>query len=210
MSRSRQRDIAMSDVMPFPEDDLPPESYVRQSLLFSESLLRELALVALADWDSLRIVAPELFQATASLQRPSFGHWNGLLSALRAARRSFLRGADAAGRETFHKAVRLQRLLDLPDEKCPGDLAEDLRPLGEFVRVEVPSSLRMSTVLSLPIALRNQASHFAPTDPGWWAEAAQRLRPLMAFHAVRRLDDLVGPRDSLPEPWFERDERGSW
>src|SRR4051812_12489178 len=90
------QELAMS---PSPYADLlalalSPEKLLRQALRQLEADLRELALLALADWDRLGIVAPELFRPVAQLQRPSWGHWNGLLSALREVRKNILRTGD--------------------------------------------------------------------------------------------------------------------
>jgi hypothetical protein len=76
---------------------LPLEPFVRQALRLLEADFRERALLALADWDSTGLVALELFREAAALPRPSWGRWNGLLRALREARKSVLRGG-AAGR----------------------------------------------------------------------------------------------------------------
>jgi hypothetical protein len=76
---------------------LAPEPFVRAALGALEAGFREFALLALDDWARLDIVSAELFAAVASLQRPSWGMWNGLLSALRNARKATLRTADAAG-----------------------------------------------------------------------------------------------------------------
>ena len=42
-----------------------------------------MALWALADFDRSGLVAPSLFDALASLQRPSWGSWIGLITGLR-------------------------------------------------------------------------------------------------------------------------------
>ena len=47
---------------------------------------------ALAEWESLDIAAPELFKSIASLQRPSWGSWNGMLGSLKKAKRSIGHG----------------------------------------------------------------------------------------------------------------------
>jgi hypothetical protein len=67
------------------------EPFVRRSLAYLESDFRAAALVALSDWERTEIVSGELFRAVAGLQRPSWGTWNGLLAALRSARREALR-----------------------------------------------------------------------------------------------------------------------
>ena len=51
-----------------------------------EAELRDLALLALADWEKSGIVEPDLFPAIAALQRPSWGTWNFVLQSLRTAR----------------------------------------------------------------------------------------------------------------------------
>ena len=65
---------------------IAPETFVRQSLQMLETDVRRLALVALADWQRTEIVSLHLFLAVAALQRPSWGHWNGLRCANPAAK----------------------------------------------------------------------------------------------------------------------------
>src|SRR5260370_28945453 len=98
----------MSHNLPEQADSRPSsEPFVRRALARSESVLRQLALLALADWERLDIVSSDLFTALASLERPSFGHWNGLISALRGARKNVLRTASAADRERIKQAATL-------------------------------------------------------------------------------------------------------
>jgi hypothetical protein len=74
------------------------EPFVRRALAAMEADLRALALVALAEWEKTALVAPELFQPVAALQRPSWGTWNGLLIALKSARRK--RSSSSATRSS--------------------------------------------------------------------------------------------------------------
>src|SRR5437868_5449149 len=55
--------------------DPEPEPLVRRGLRLLEADFREMALLALADWEQTGLVAPELFAAVASLRRPSWGMW---------------------------------------------------------------------------------------------------------------------------------------
>ena len=191
------------------EADPGPEPFVRRALGCLEASFRELALVALADWQRTRVASSELFQATASLQRPSWGSWNGLLLALRQARKEALRTATPETRARIERAELLSRALALLDETVPAETAKELEPLGELVRVRVGSKLKTSALLGLPISLRNRVAHDSPTEESWWRDAARALRPLVAFHAGKEPCRIADPA-TLGEPWFLAVEGSPW
>ena len=62
------------------------EAFVRGALRRIESLHREMALLALSEWQKLEIFLPELHQPISSLVQPAWGHWNRILQELRKAR----------------------------------------------------------------------------------------------------------------------------
>ena len=183
------------------------ESLVRRGLALLEANLRERALLGLADWECLGLASPELFAAIAALQRPSWGSWNGLLAALRAARRAVLRAGGAGDRDKMAQAADLQRILDgLEEEVAPG-VAASLTPLAELTRTALGRRVKCGAALAAPIALRNLAAHSAPTDPDWWRRAAEALAPLLDWQS-RQPAVLPDAPAALPSPWFLRDTVG--
>ena len=100
------------------------ESFVRQSLALLEADFRKTALLALSDWSQLELVSAEMFQAVASLQRPSWGTWNGLLSALKNVRKNQLRNAGDEERQFrgIHAAFG-SVLLEMTKRGCYADAA---------------------------------------------------------------------------------------
>jgi WD40 repeat protein/serine/threonine protein kinase len=179
-----------------------PAAFVRSALAKLEADLRELALLALADWDATGLIVPDLFRAVAALQRPSWGHWNGLLAALRSARKAVFRGGSVADRDRARGAAVLAAALDRFDREAPADLVAVLGPLAELTHTSLTARPRDGAVVALPIALRNLVTHFAPTDPAWWRKAADALRPLADRPPL--CADLPQP-DPPPEPWFAAD-----
>jgi serine/threonine protein kinase/tetratricopeptide (TPR) repeat protein len=187
-----------------------PEDFVRRALQLLESDFRALALTALTDWERLGAVDSELFLAVAALTRPSWGTWNGLLTALRETRKSLLRSADAGTRGAIERAEVLRSVLDLLDERLDKTLVERLDPLCKLTRASVPSKPRLGFLLTLPIALRNRVAHDMPSDPSWWSTAAAALRPIVEFHAER---PVVGPlveRAGRAAPWFVQEGETVW
>ena len=161
-------------------ETVPSEAFVRRALRLLEADLRELALVALGSWQSLGLTAPELFRELAGLSRPSWGRWNGLLTALREARKAVLRSGDPAARERVKQATALNAVLDHLDAEADAALAESLRPLARMVRTTLSRRPRLGGLFALPITLRNDVAHFCPSEPEWWEQARGRLRPLVA------------------------------
>jgi len=161
-----------------------------------------MALLALADWARRGIISDEMFSAVASLQRPSWGMWNGLISALRNARKATLRTGDASQRQALEQARVLEHLLSMMDGVVEPAVAMALKPLGELTRTPVGSKLKMGAVLAMPISLRNRVAHDTPTDPAWWEQAASAMRPLMEFHAAQDPMRLPGIATEYPSPWF--------
>ena len=181
-----------------------PAGFVRLELSRLEADLRELALLALADWERLEIVSPDLFRAVASIQRPAWGHWNGLLTALREARKATLRTATEPVREKVKGAVTLETILEFLDRDAGPALAEAAKALAALVKFSMPRKPRVVQVLTLPISLRNITAHFAPSDPDWWAEAAQAMQPLAALRATGQLRPPLPSDIAHPAPWFHQ------
>jgi serine/threonine protein kinase len=194
MSEPREKALIRSD--------LAAESFVRESLRRFEHDFRELALLALADWERLGIVTPELFRSLASLQRPSWGHWNGLLGALREARKRVLHSGTAEQREQVRAATIVNAVLDRLDGEPPAELVADLRPLAQQTRSSVGRRPRLGALLALPITLRNDIAHFQPTDPAWWHDAAAALRPLADWVAANPMRPPAAGEQAFGTPWF--------
>ncbi len=182
------------------------EAWVRRGLACLEADFREFALRTLAEWDALGVIAPDLFLALVALQRPTWGHWNGLLVAIRNARKTLLRTGTLSEREKIQQGAGLNARLDLLDEPCSDEVGHDLKPLGELARIAVASRPRVAAVLALPIGLRNLVTHFAPTEPDWWQQAASALLPLIRYHAGRM---VVEPAPH-PSPWFQVENGDVW
>ncbi len=177
------------------------EPFVRLALSALEADHRELALLALADWARLGLVEPALFPALAALQRPSWGAWNGLIVALRSARKSALRSGGPGDRERVDSASTLNACLAATDAPVGPEVASALGPLAELTRSPLPRSPRWGDALGFPIALRNLVAHDAPTADDWWRQAAAALTPLIG--ALARGEMAVGPGpEGYPAPWF--------
>ena len=183
-----------------------PELFVRRALALLESDFREAALVALADWERLGLVSPELFDAIASLQRPSWGTWNGLLAALKNARRAILRTRGPEEREKVERAAVLNQLLALLNERLTPDLTNAIKPLGKITNsTEQIGTAKVGNLLTLPITLRNRVAHDAPGDPAWWDCAAQALLPVIEFIHREKLFHSLRQVSDFPLPWFAQE-----
>ena len=187
-----------------------PEAFVREALGVLESEHRRIALLALADWAQLDRSAPPLFAAIATLQRPSWGSWNGLLLGLREARRDALRDASAEERKHIDQAHVVRRVLQALELPVDGALRQLLVPLTQSIGSRLSKTLRWRELLALPIALRNRVAHDAPTDQAWWAAAAEHLHPLVEVHAKGTpIEDALGGA-RLAGPWQIEADGLSW
>ena len=183
-------------------ESLDAEPLVRRGLALLEAELRETALLALADLDAHGVSSPELFHAVAGLQRPTWGSWNGLVAALRNARKSVLRSGTPADRGLDLGAVVLARLVAAMDEGLPAPWTGRVAALAELTRSQLGSRPRLGAVLALPITLRNRIAHDMPSEASFWESAAAALRPLLQLHA--EVAPLAAVRGEAPRiaPWF--------
>jgi WD40 repeat protein/serine/threonine protein kinase len=185
-----------------PDPGLAPDAYVRQALALLEADLRELALLALASWAELGVAAPELYRAVAALQRPAWGTWNGLLGALRDARRVVLRTAPPPVRDRVLQATTLAAVLELLERPVDAAAVGALGPLRELTRSPLARQPRVGQLLALPIALRNLMVHFAPGGPAWWQLAGSALAPLVSLRGTPAWQPAWPAAVRYPEPWF--------
>lgn len=190
---------------------LNAETFVRHALALLEYDFRELALLTLADWDRLMIPAPELFPALASMQRPSWGTWNGLIDALRNARKNVLRNTGIEERTQIEKAVILNRTLGALDERLSKDDAESIRPLATLTNTSIGRTLKILNLFTLSIALRNRLAHDAPADASWWENTSFALKPVVRFFAARDFPYQISDDNSAYiSPWFLVEDQKIW
>jgi WD40 repeat protein/serine/threonine protein kinase len=189
-----------------------PEALVQQGLRLLEADFRQRALLALADWAQADLpyaawapLAPDLFTAIAALQRPSWGNWNGLLTALRRARAALLKKGDPDLRRRIEGAAQLAGVLRRLEQPVEPAVARGLLPLGRLLRTSLPAAPGLGQILALAISLRNRVAHDLPADPDWWKQTAQALRPLLGLHARPQPE---GP--AVPEPWLLREGDQLW
>ncbi len=180
--------------------ELDPEAFVRRALGALETGFRELALLALADWDRAAPPAsPRVATAVAAIRRPAWGSWNGLLAALKKARAETLRAADPALRGRLEGATALAAVVSILDERVGRDALEPLAPLAALCKAQT-GKMRAAALLAMPIRLRNVIAHDPPEADAWWAETADALRPLVEHHAAADYLGRLG--DARPAPWF--------
>ena len=102
--------------------ELADEPFVNRALTLMEAELRRSALLALSDWSQTEQVAPELFESITGLQRPSWGSWNGLLHAIKKARRNAVRAGVPEVHQKINGAATLARILDQIDSRVESEV----------------------------------------------------------------------------------------
>lgn len=179
------------------------EEFVRRALRALERDFRRLALTLLIDWEQTGLTARELFPSLASLTRPSWGTWNGLLDGLRAAVRSVARNGDADALDRLAGASQVQQFIRLWDQPISTRASQACDVLGDLLGQTVRRA-RFSTALTLPISLRNAIEHGRAPEPSsqppWWRSAAESIRQLVAEHVEGQLGDSIRHDKAVP-PW---------
>jgi serine/threonine protein kinase len=178
------------------------EDFVRGTLRLMESLHREMALLALSDWQKLNLFIPELYQPLSALTKPSWGVWNWIIQELRKARKKVLYKADKELRDKFELLGNLNHILEILAWRVPPEELDQLKPLAGFFNLPT-KRLTLSAPLEWGIRLRNRIAHDLPDDPDWWAEVARVLKPLLSWLAEQ---DWIPAKVTYPSPWFYQDQ----
>jgi WD40 repeat protein len=178
------------------------EDFARGTLRLMESLHREMALLVLADWQKLDLFVPELYQPLSTLTKPSWGVWNWIIQELRNARKKVLYKADKELRNKFEQLESLNHVLETLTQRVPTEEIDQLKPLADFFN-QPCKRLTLSAPLEWGIQLRNRIAHDLPDDPGWWAEVARVLKPLLSWLAEQ---DWIPAKVTYPSPWFYQDQ----
>lgn len=181
---------------------LDSERFVRGSLQRLESDFRQLALMLLHNWDQLGLATPSLFEAVSCLQRPSWGTWNGLIDAIRGARRGILRDGRESDRKLVSDATEIVSILKCLDARLPPEALIELQQVAELSKLNRRDLLSFGQAIALPITIRNRMVHDNPTDPEWWGNAAKLLSSVSKICSENA--DYVALLSSvdLPHPWF--------
>jgi WD40 repeat protein len=178
------------------------EDFVRGTLRLMESLHREMALLALMDWQKLNLFVPELYQPLSALTQPSWGGWNWIIQELRKARKKVLYKADKELRDKFELLGNLNHILEILAWRVPPEELDQLKPLAGFFNLPT-KRLTLSAPLEWGIRLRNRIAHDLPDDPDWWSEAARCLKPLLSWVIDQ---DWIPAKVGYPSPWFYQDQ----
>ncbi len=171
--------------------ELAPEPFVRRALALLEADFRETVLALLAAWERTGIVSAELFLPLGGLQRPSWGHWNGVLQALRKAQRAVLRGGSVDDRARLDRESEIVEVTEWLDRPANPELVSALEELATLAGGVPGGRPTLRKVLEAPIALRNRVAHDNPTEEAWWQRGESALRPIVRFHSTHRLDSKL-------------------
>gem|GEM_PF-3239048 len=187
--------------------------------------MREMALLALAEWGALEIYMPRsseatstqrslakswntFFSAIASLQRPAWGSWSGLLRALHGVRKAVQNGADAGLRERLAQAARLGEILEYYERNIDPEIVAALTPMRELCRQQSGRTLRVREAMDMVIYLRNRIAHDNPEEEEWWTKAAAGLAPLAGFLAELPMPVADPEEVGRLHPWLiQKDDR---
>lgn len=182
-------------------EGLSNEKWVRRCFEFMEADLREIALFALADWQSIGWGTSMMFQSLTSMQRPSWGSWSQLISRLRRAVKEVRKEGTPEQIQRLEQATHLNNFFAFWDKKITKEERDQLRGLGEFAKAEIRKNSKNSHVINMPISLRNWSAHNATAD-SWWDEAATKIVPLLNYHKEKQVWERLREGRHYPSPWF--------
>lgn len=183
--------------------DGPPkgdEAFVRGALRRVESLHREMALLALSEWQTLEMFLPELHQPLSALVQPAWGHWNRILQELRKARKGLLYKADSELRGRIEGLTVFNHVLDTLAGRIQKDSLESIKPIAEFLN-QPAKRVTSERVFEWCIRLRNRIAHDTPEDAQWWAASASALGPFLEWLTKQ---SWIPEDVSRHTPWFLR------
>ena len=173
--------------------DLSDEAFVRRALDLLELTTRELALLAVSEWEQLELSGyGDLLPVLASMDAPTWGTWNGLLKTLHAAREQVMASGTSEERSRVEHATGLAEIVVFWNRPLPGDTNDAVPTFADAIA----SSLELA----------NRLKYGTAPEPAWWHDVASGLRGMAKFLAT---DPLVAIRDRVPRraPWFV-EERG--
>ena len=188
------------------------EKKIRRTLRRLERLFRKFVLALLSEWSTAEMVRIELLPSLASFARPSWGTWNGLLSAIRAARRAVIRSGTADERERIEGLIWLTEGLSRIEGLVEADSERSYRRLCGLLQLQSQTKVRCIDVVILAISLRNSIEHGrAPepdSDPNWWEACSTDLEQIASSSAV--LASLEVDDTRIKEPLFIREQSELW
>jgi serine/threonine protein kinase/WD40 repeat protein len=194
------------------EKNLPPKAFVENALRILEFRVRELALIGLDDWKHAEIPQliwsksdPELFNAIGRLQRPSWGHWSGLLRQLESALKKVAKDQDPVIVAKLKEATHLRSIQEWMESRVEAGRAREFKPLATLLGMSLAKKLTWHSSLDLCITLRNQIAHYSPSEASWWAKASEGLLPLIEGLAEQHDARPIHWPTPLPTPWFIAD-----
>ena len=200
---------------PYPlllERNLPPKAFVENVLRVLEFRVRELALISLDDWNRVEVPHsiwskkfPELFHSIGRLQRPSWGHWSGLIRQLESAPKKVIKDLDPATVARLQEAVHLRSIQEWMESRVEAGRAKQFKPLATLLGMSLAKKLTWHSSLDLCITLRNQIAHYSPSESSWWVKASEGLRPLVEGLAEQHDARPIRWPTPLPTPWFVAD-----
>ncbi len=164
--------------------------------------LRGAALVALEDWICTWGANERVFLAAARLQRPSWGHYQGLLDQLVRALREARKSREASARTADGP---LLRWMEFRGGAVEGVTADEIDALARHV--EADGGTKGLSLLALCVRARNHLVHGHPNE-AWARACVGLLRPVLVHFRASPLAERVRGDAPWPTPWFQvRDGR---
>ncbi len=189
------------------------ENFSKKALNFLERDFRKICLQILSDISLTDLSLKLLFSELTTLQRPSWGCWNGLLSGLLKYQKKILNTGTLKERQELLKAKHLLWALKEFDTFYEIDdthfknLCSKIT--GYTFGKREKSIVRAKDLFIIPIQIRNRVAHDNPENDEWWSDVVYILKYIINIYLSTPIPYHLQNEDFY-EPWTIKRDQEIW
>jgi serine/threonine protein kinase/DNA-binding beta-propeller fold protein YncE len=197
----------------YENENISPEVFVRKALDYLEIEFRKICLTLLSEITAANISMKPLYEVIASLQRPSWGCWNGFLLGVLKERRAILNSGSPSQREALSQARELTWAAKYMEESeaisDPEFWAKWRNISGQSFDITKKNNIKKRELLAIPIQIRNRRAHDNPQDPAWWADVRYILSFIIKWYTESEFEPHYAHFEPY-EPWSFEEDHEVW
>ena len=192
--------------------NLQDEVIVKELLNYLEMEFRKICLNLISEITESGITLKSMYSEIASLQRPSWGCWNGFLLGALKERRRILNTGSQEQREIINKAkemtwasIYMEQDEEIEDEK----FKEKWQSIVGQTFNNKKKSAKVKELLSIPIQIRNRVAHDNVQDKNWWKDVKYILSYITEWYFKSEIEKHSS-KIHEGEPWLIKSEGELW